>query len=176
MSIEPIYFIIPDVELYFKHDFGKVKQINSIGFDDKGTYVSCKITYNKKITDFITNDLNEKIYSKDFENDESENSWKFTPHTSLIIKYLIESNKEFQSLKLRLDAQEILEDTDEDEETESEEESEEETESEELDKPVVIIEEEHEPFWITTSKVMLNLGLSTLCTLLSFKIFKDITN
>mgnify|MGYP006280627891 CR=1 FL=1 len=106
MEIKPSYFITlkSDVLVKFENDNdefeyfpGTIDKLHHYGVDEKGSYVTCDVKYEDG-----QKDAEAKFYDCDFENPESDYSWKFK-NMSLIIKYLIDSHQELLELKERVD-------------------------------------------------------------------------
>lgn len=105
MDYEPVFFITQDIDLLIKfknedeYEYykGNVKKINYFGRDQNGGFINCHVVYDdgEEVED-------EQLYNKDFENLESDATWKITTNTSLLIKYLVETNKEIKELKNKI--------------------------------------------------------------------------
>ena len=166
MDIEPIYFLAPgidinvkflgdgDKETFYK---GKIQRINSMGNDANGTYVNCHIVYDdgEEVCDSY-------LYNKDFENKDSEDTWKYDSNMSLLIKYMVESNKEINSLKSRLP-----------EEEEEEEEAYESSDAEEKKYDNNECRYSFFSFIESTSKIAFILTLSSYLSLWNYKMMID---
>jgi hypothetical protein len=98
MEIKPVYFITPNSEVQIKYKdekdeyvyySGLVKCVNNYGTDEIGSYVNCSIDFDDG--ESVPESL---LYNKDFENINSDETWKFKSNISLLVKYVVEHNKE----------------------------------------------------------------------------------
>lgn len=106
MEIKPIFFVTPGVDVYVKYENeddeleyfkGKVEKINYFCEDEKGSYVSCHIKYDNG--DEVEDTL---LYNCDFENPDSDESWKLATQISLLVKYIVSNNNELEYIKEQL--------------------------------------------------------------------------
>jgi hypothetical protein len=103
VNIQPVKFIKAGTELEvrfldeddkLKWYKGVVQRVNHFGEDDYGSYVSCSVLYEdgEKVSDAC-------FYNKDFDEDNSLDSWRFAGNISLLISFMIKNTGEIQSLK-----------------------------------------------------------------------------
>lgn len=103
VNIQPVKFIKGGTELEvrfldeddkLKWYKGVVQTVNHFGEDDYGSYVSCSVLYEdgEKVPDAC-------FYNKDFDEDNSLDSWRFAGNISLLISFMMKNTSEIQSLK-----------------------------------------------------------------------------
>lgn len=182
---EAIFYLLPGVNVLVKFDdtfyAGKIKDVNGIGHDEHGYCVDCKVEYEDG--DVVDN---ETFYSKDFENDDSEDNWKILPTpTSLLIKTILDYKKELDSLKQKLDDEyEFEEDDDDDDDNVEDEVEDDEFEIEEFeeeskastvssDNKVIDISIPKDNIILTIARTAFNITGSLFFGLLTWKIIVD---
>jgi formyltetrahydrofolate hydrolase len=105
MSIEPVSFLDGGTQLLIKNQtndnsihYDKVTIVEMVreGTNQHGSYVDCNVQFDPKeeISFFM------RFYSKDFENDDSEDTWRLAKKPlSLIVKSLVELDNDDRSTK-----------------------------------------------------------------------------
>lgn len=177
METDPINFVVPGSEVQVKfhnndevqYFSGTIKQVNHYGRDANGGYVNCYIIYDdgEEIPDAV-------LYNGDFENKDSEDTWKFNNNLSLIIKGLYDNTKDIIDLKERVEMFEggdytLSSESDEDYESDEDEPEESEDGSECCAATVV----KKDGWFVATSKFVLNMSMSMLFMAYSFKLARD---
>lgn len=164
VNIQPVKFIKQGSELevrFIGEDDklqwyrGIVQKVHRFGEDDVGAYVDCDVLYEDG--EHVTHAV---FYSKDFDEENTLDAWRFSGNISLLISFMIKNTAELQSLKDEIRMREdnirkLIEDTlndmddddyeldeDEDEDDEDDEEDEDDEDDEDEDEEDVIISED----------------------------------
>jgi hypothetical protein len=174
MEVNPIKFINPDVPVYVqflenderKYFRGIVKKVNELTED----YVNCHVIYEdgEEVKD-------QYLYNDCFDNEESDNPWKFDCNTSILLKYMIENNNEINELKETISAFELVDEVDEDDEDdEDDEEEEDEEEEEEEEEKLRQSKSIYDSNVLLYTSVAVNISITVFLSLLSLKFARDL--